>query len=422
MDSLEPHVHAPKLPRPHGQPVLILGAGRGGTAMLEMFLDDPLVDVVGMADAHGNAPGLALARQHGIPTYTDVALALDICRAFPDCIVYNLTHDDAVDAQVRRLLGRSGTGGVEAKLVWQMVTNLKRVKEDLQASQNQFKAIFDNAMDGIVIFDESGRIHGFNPAAEVIFGHQQHEILGRNIAGLWPQFQGGPESLPAGLAAAGTRAREFTALRKSGESFESELSASEMQLAGQRLFIGIVRDITERKRVHERIHQLAHHDFLTQLPNRALFKDRLERTLAMAERRKGRAAVLFVDLDGFKGINDELGHEAGDWLLCEVAERMAQAIRQVDTLARMGGDEFTLILDEANSREDVALVAQKVLEAIALPFVITGQRRRIGASVGIALYPDDARDYDGLLRAADEAMYSAKTAGKNTFRFHRDAP
>jgi diguanylate cyclase (GGDEF)-like protein/PAS domain S-box-containing protein len=421
MDSLEPHVHPHKLPRPHGQPVLILGAGRGGTAMLELFLDDPLVEVIAMADVQAGAPGLLLARQHGIPAFSDVAQALEACRDIPDCIVYNLTHDDAIDAQVQRVLGRSGTGGVEAKLIWQMVTHLKRVKVDLQASQNQFKAIFDGAMDGIVIFDEHGRIHGFNPAAEQIFGYAQHEILGRNIAGLWPKFQAGPESLPAGLAAAGTRAREFAAVRKDGGAFESELSASEMQLAGQRLFVGIVRDITERKRVHERIHQLAHHDFLTQLPNRALFKDRLERSIAMAERNQTHSAVLFVDLDGFKAINDELGHEAGDWLLCEMAERMTQAIRQADTLARMGGDEFTLILDDVSGRDDVARVARKLLKAVSQPFVITGQRRQIGASVGIALYPNDARDYDGLLRCADEAMYAAKQAGKNTYRFGHGA-
>jgi diguanylate cyclase (GGDEF)-like protein len=221
-----------------------------------------------------------------------------------------------------------------------------------------------------------------------------------------------------GLDAAGTKVREFKAMRRSGEDFDSELSISQMQVAGQRLFIGIVRDITDRKRVHERIEQLAHHDFLTKLPNRALFKDRLERAIAIADRNEGRVAVLFLDLDGFKAVNDELGHEAGDSLLCEIARRISGVIRHSDTVARVGGDEFTVILNEIGTAQDVSVVAGKILTAVGIPFAVAGQQCRIGASIGIAIFPDHARAHDALLRAADASMYAAKQAGKNTFRFH----
>ena len=410
--------------RTRGQPVLIVGAGRGGTAMLEMFLDDEHVDIVGIADTQDGAPGLALAARHGIPGFTDVAAALDVAAAYKGCIVYNLTHDDSVAALVQQKLGCPGTSGNEAKLIWQMVTNLKRVKEELQASQRQFKAIFDSAMDGIVIFNESGHIRGLNPAAEQIFGYAESDVVGQCMHRLIPRLAGtaGPASelhmTIDGLDAAGTKVREFKAVRGDGTEFDSELSISQMQVAGQRLFIGIVRDITDRKRVHERIEQLAHHDFLTKLPNRVLFRDRLERAIALANRNNGRIAVLFLDLDGFKAVNDELGHEAGDHLLCEIARRISTVIRHSDTVARVGGDEFTVILNEIGSADDVSAVAGKILGAVSLPFALAGQQRRIGVSIGIAIFPDHARAHDALLRAADASMYAAKQAGKNTFRFH----
>jgi diguanylate cyclase (GGDEF)-like protein/PAS domain S-box-containing protein len=413
--------------RSHGQPVLIIGAGRGGTAMLEMFVDDEHVEVIGIADTSADAPGLALAGRHGVAAYTNVEAALLVAKTYSGCIVYNLTHDDTVADLVQRTLGCSGTSGNEAKLIWQMVTNLKRVKEELQASQRQFKAIFDGAMDGIVIFSESGQICGVNPAAEQIFGYAESAVLGKSMGLLIPRFNGasGNQSelhlATDGLDSAGTKVREFKAVRRSGEEFDSELSISQMQVAGQGLFIGIVRDITDRKRVHERIEQLAHHDFLTKLPNRALFRDRLERAIAIAERKQGRVAVLFLDLDGFKAVNDEFGHEAGDGLLCEIARRLAAAIRHSDTVARVGGDEFTVILNEIGSPADVTAVAGKILAAVAMPFTIDGQECRIGASIGIAIFPDHARAHDSLLRAADASMYAAKQAGKNTFRFHKAA-
>jgi diguanylate cyclase (GGDEF)-like protein/PAS domain S-box-containing protein len=279
-------------------------------------------------------------------------------------------------------------------------------------------------MDGIIIIDEFGVIQGFNPAAEQVFNYKKEEVLGKNVTLLMPDAHRNKhdmaisEYLQTGANdAQSVKARERTALRKGGDIFPIELSASEMRLNGGRFFIGLVRDITERKRDNLRIEQLAHLDFLTRLPNRALFKDRLERAIAMAERNCTKLAVLFLDLDGFKNINDVLGHEAGDQLLCEVASRLTEAVRHADTVARIGGDEFTLILNDVDGCEGAAQVATKILQVLGGTFVIAEQCRQVGASIGISIYPDDARDYDDLLRIADGHMYLAKQQGKNTFRF-----
>jgi diguanylate cyclase (GGDEF)-like protein/PAS domain S-box-containing protein len=394
--------------------------------MLEMFLDDNLVEVIGIVDVHTDAPGMILARERGVPAYVDINAALHACKEFPDCIVYNLTHDDSLGAIVRDALGRCGvTSGIEAKLIWQMVTNLKRVKQELEESQHQLQAIFDNAMDGIIISDEFGMVRSFNPAAENLFGYEQPEVLGKHISSLIPEARGKQPDSDIGCTThteerliLSIKAREFKAVRKGGAEFPIELSASEMRLDSELLFIGIVRDITERRRAELRIAQLAHYDFLTQLPNRALFKDRLERAIARAKRNRGRCAVLFLDLDGFKSINDVFGHEAGDELLCQVAARLKTAIRESDTVARMGGDEFTFIINDVGDREHVALLAGKIHELMAEPLVVAGAPRGIRASIGGAIFPDDAADYEGLLRFADEAMYLAKQAGKNTFCIH----
>ena len=411
-----------------GHPVLIIGAGRGGTALLEMFLDDPLVEVIAIADINPDAYGLKLARLKGIRTYIDPQEALRECKTYADCIIYNLTHDETIGESVRMIYGNaSATSGTEAKLIWQMVTKLKRIQAELESSQNQLKAIFDNAMDGIITINEAREIQGMNPAAEKIFGYAQHELLHKNINVLMPDTAGVDfgARIRSDLQFAengmqDVSRRDMLGVRKSGEQFPAELSASPMQIDGRCYFVGIVRDITERKLAERRIEHMAHHDFLTQLPNRALFMDRLTQALALAQRGKGRIAVLFLDLDDFKTVNDELGHEGGDRLLQEVAARLKALTRAADTVARLGGDEFTIVLNLVECFEDATTLADRIIGTLSHPFDIAGQRRHIGCSIGIAIFPDDAPDCDGLLRAADEAMYLAKESGKNTFKLARD--
>ncbi|MGJ0535125.1 MAG: diguanylate cyclase domain-containing protein [Methylocystis sp.] len=411
----------------HGYPVLILGAGRGGAALLEMFIEDEHVEVLGIVDPSDAAPGILLAKRMGIPVYSHVSQAVPLCQEYPDFIVYNLTHDDAIAEEVSRAFGnKKVTSGPEAKLFWQIVTNLKRIKVELENSQNQLNAIIHHAMDGILTISESGEIQGFNPAAEEIFGYAQDEMIGKPVSILLSsdtQKQYREEIqryLQSGQrGSVGIRGQEVVATRKNGEQFPMELSASEMEIKEQRFFVAIVRDVTERKLVERKIKHMAHHDYLTGLPNRSLFIDQLEQAIRLAKRRQHKTAVLFLDLDGFKQVNDALGHEAGDQLLKEVAARLKTVIRDSDVAARMGGDEFTFVLNDIGSHENAAAVAQKIIDTLSEKFNLKGRDCRIGGSVGIAVHPDDAADHEALLRKADEAMYVAKKSGKNTYRLFR---
>jgi len=411
-----------------GHPVLIIGAGRGGTALLEMFVEDSLVNVLAIADTNPDAPGIQLAKNHGIPTYADAVEALQACKGHADCIVFNLSHDDAISEEVERVfVGKRMASGLEVKLFWQMVTNLKQVKVELEKSQAQLQSIIHNVMDGIITISESGEIQGFNPAAEQIFGYPQQDVLGRNVSMLMPEPDRSAHAryikryLHTGQARIlGVRGREVTAVRRNGEQFPMELSASEMVLGGLRYFIGIVRDITERKRTEQKIAHLAHYDYLTDLPNRALFLDGLEHSMSLAKRKNYKVAVLFLDLDGFKKVNDTLGHDAGDLLLQGVSKRLKETIRASDTVARVGGDEFVFVLNDIGTHESAALIASKIIVALSEPFEFRGQRSHVGASIGISIYPDDSDDTETLIKQADEAMYLAKQSGRNTHKFSRD--
>lgn len=180
----------------------------------------------------------------------------------------------------------------------------------------------------------------------------------------------------------------------------------------------ISRDITEQARAEEKIWHNAQHDLLTGLPNRRLFLDRLEQEAKHAKRSSLPLSVLFMDLDGFKEVNDSLGHEAGDRLLSEVADRLTHCVRQDDTVARMGGDEFTVILTGAKERKDVELVAQTIVDALATPFHIAQQQVQISVSIGVTFYPQDATSSIALLEAADQAMYKAKKSDSNRICFY----
>lgn len=414
----------------HGHPILILGAGRGGTALLEMFVEDELVEVVGIADSNLESPGIKLAQKHGIPCYANALEALQASKDYADCIIYNLTHDDSIAQEAVAILGsKKVTGGPEAKLFWQMVTNMKRMKSELLKSQDQLKAVIQHAMDGIITINELGEIQGFNPAAEEIFGYSQQEVMGKNVNILMAEPTRSEHDERIGHYVStgegriiGHRGREVVAVRKGGEQFPMELSASEMFLHGQRFFIGIIRDITERKLAEQKITHMAHHDFLTGLPNRILFFDRLKQAISMAERGGQKGAVVFLDLDGFKGVNDQVGHDAGDLLLQEVSRRLVGIVRASDTMARVGGDEFTFVLNNIGVAENVAAMARKMIAALSEPFDLKGQQCKIGGSIGISIFPDDSSEFGALLKQADEAMYLAKQCGKNTYQFYRDMP
>ncbi len=275
------------------QRVLVIGAGRGGTAMLDLFISDPMIEIVGIIDANPHAPALTIAANHGIRTFTNLAEAIAASRP---CLAFNLTSDDGVTAYAQAQLGNANViGGFQAHFLWNLLTRLKQT--------------------------------------------------------------------------------------------------------------------------NEQITHLAHHDALTALPNRILFYDRLNQAIAGARRDKESLAVLYLDLDGFKLINDTYGHDAGDALLREAAKRIVACVRESDTVARMGGDEFTVILRNVHALHSNDRVVNSIVEAIAKPFLQNGKNCSVSASIGIALYPDHGETAEQLVKISDAAMYLAKQSGKNCYRF-----
>jgi len=403
------------------QPVLILGGGRGGLAFIELFKNEPLFHVIGVVDQNPDAPAFALAEVLKIAVFGKVEDALDACKP---CTVFNLTHDEAVSDVASEAVGASSViGGLEARLIWQMVTQLKETRSELQKSQLLNQSIISHAMEGIILINTRGTIIAFNPAAELMFGYSQDEVVGEHVGLLMPRsdrvasdgfLQRYMRSMIARII--GTEV-EVTALRQSGKSFPMSLSVNKMAAGDDHYYIGIVSDISDRKKNEAAIKRLAHYDGNTGLPNRTLFFDRLRNSLAHAARCHQNLAVLFLDLDGFKAINDTLGHVAGDRLLKEVAIRLLKSIREADTVARFGGDEFAFILNDVENEGNAALVANKVLGRLSEPFLIDGEACNIGGSIGISMFPDDHVDMDSLIIQADTAMYAAKNNGKNHHRF-----
>jgi diguanylate cyclase (GGDEF)-like protein len=182
--------------------------------------------------------------------------------------------------------------------------------------------------------------------------------------------------------------------------------------------IGIFSDITQRKMTEEHLKHLAHHDVLTALPNRTLYMDRLGQQIRVAKRENKELAVLFVDLDRFKPVNDRYGHNVGDLVLKEVADRLADSVRSADTVARIGGDEFTVIVGAMEHADDARVVAEKIRDEVCRPIEVQGVAHQLGASIGVSLFPQDGEDADALTSRADMAMYAAKTSGRNTICYY----
>lgn len=300
---------------------------------------------------------------------------------------------------------------------------LRPLEHALQLESTKSDKILEMAADGIISIDTQGHIQSFNRAAQKMFGYSEAEIIGKNVALLMPSPHQDDHDgylaryLQTGQTNVIDKLRELQGLRKDGMIFPMELAVTEVKFGDAHFFTAMLRDISEQKLAQQRIEHLAHYDALTHLPNRSLFYDRLGQALLIAKRNKHYIALLFMDLDGFKQVNDKLGHHIGDLLLVAVADRLQICVRESDTLARLGGDEFTLILNDSHQREAVAMVAKKIIESLGHPFVLEGHAVHIGVSIGIACYPDNAESKGALLIVADKAMYAAKAAGKNTYQF-----
>ncbi|MEA2692794.1 MAG: hypothetical protein QOJ16_2181, partial [Acidobacteriota bacterium] len=288
--------------------------------------------------------------------------------------------------------------------------------------------ILATVADPVVVCDAEGRIRFTNDAALATFGYGRGELAGAAIERLAEPDAGA--AVRQHLAAGGTlRDEEMVFRTRDGEAVEVGVSLSPL-LDARAVAVGAVlvaRDIRARKRAESQIAYQASHDALTGLPNRSLFYERLTQTLALARRHKSRLAVLFLDLDQFKVVNDTLGHAAGDRLLIEIAGRLEHTVRETDTVARVGGDEFTFLLPDIGDMGDMgggadaARTAQKILDAVARPLEVDGHRLYVTTSIGISLFPADGEDAEALLSSADIAMYRAKDLGRNGFQLSNPA-
>ncbi|MDD5390046.1 MAG: PAS domain S-box protein [Gallionellaceae bacterium] len=302
------------------------------------------------------------------------------------------------------------------------------ISERVQAEEKvrQAAVVFDNAQEGIIVTDRNARILAVNPAFCEITGYSEAEVLGKTPG----SFKSGRhdaafyQAMWGKLIETGRWQGEVWDRRRDGEVYPKWLSISAVRDAnGQTLrYVALFADITHLKESEARLEHLAHFDVLTDLPNRLLFNSRLEHALERARRHDEHIALLFLDLDRFKTVNDSLGHPAGDELLIAVARRIRKRLRDEDTLARLGGDEFVILLEQLDEAQRAAVVAQDVLQVLAEPIQLSGGHEVfIGCSIGISLYPDDADDATRLVSSADAALYLAKEQGRNTYCFYTEA-
>ena len=300
----------------------------------------------------------------------------------------------------------------------------RNAEEKLKKSEERARIIIQNALDAAIGIDQNGNIHSWNPQAEQIFGWLSKEAIGRRLSELIIPKQyakahdeGLRHFLSTGEGPALNKRLEMSALHRDGHEFPIELSVSCSQQEESYNFHAFIRDISERKLAEEELRHLATYDSLTELPNRTLFLELLERAISSGKRSNLKHALIIIDLDNFKNVNDSLGHPMGDRLLTEVAKRLSLCVRGSDAVARLGGDEFTVLVERISDPLSASEVCQKITEILTPAFQLDDYEVVITPSMGIVIYPDHGDSADTLLRNADAAMYHAKNRGRNNFQF-----
>ena len=294
------------------------------------------------------------------------------------------------------------------------ITDRKLAELALNRSEKDYQNLFENAHDAILIISLYQEvILEANPRACELYGYSRMELLGMPVRKLSRDKPRGKTNRDRTNDSPILRNFETIHYRRDGSEMVLEVNAALMQYKGKPALLSISRDITERKRMENTIRRLAFHDYLTGLPNRLLLADRLQNAMEHARRRKHALALLFLDLDNFKEVNDTHGHTIGDQLLIQVAERLQVLLRRSDTVARMGGDEFTIVLSEVKHAEDALATTQKILDELRKPYLIDHLKLQVSGSIGVAIYPRDGDDGETLLRKADKAMYQVKARSRN---------
>ena len=296
-----------------------------------------------------------------------------------------------------------------------------REQQALRDTNRFAREIIDNAGEGIVVYDSELRYLIWNRFMEDLTGLAAKDVAGKSALELFPHIREQQVDEMIRRAAAGETVAapdtQFAIPQTGRTGWVSAVYRPHLDANGKIVgVIGLIRDITERKSAEQQIEYQAYHDALTGLANRRLFQEHLSLALALAQRRHSFVAVLFLDLDHFKVINDSLGHSVGDALLKQVAKRLRHAVREGDTVARVGGDEFTIVLQEIGRPDEAAAVAKKVIRTVADPIEVNGHKLYVTTSIGVTVYPRDGEDAETLLKNADAAMYRAKGEGRNCYQ------
>lgn len=302
--------------------------------------------------------------------------------------------------------------------------DLRQKKEIILAQHNKLEAFFDSSIDAVVQMDFDGYITGWNHQAEKVFGWSAEEILDQTIEQtIIPERyrdahkKGMKRFLETGKTSVMNSLIEIHALHRDGHEFPIELSVSVIDSADLQEFNAYIRDISERKHAETVIWNQANFDPLTNLPNRNLFLQKLEHEIRSCDRSNLSLALLYIDLDRFKDVNDSLGHDMGDLLLIEISSRLKKTIREIDTVSRLSGDEFTVILGQINDQLSVQPVCQQILDVLAEPYQLDNEKVFLTASIGVTFYPGDSKKIEVLQRNGDQAMYAAKSEGRNRYHF-----
>ncbi len=303
----------------------------------------------------------------------------------------------------------------------------KAAEKHLAQMESRYRGLLEAAPDAMVVVNQQGEIVLLNVQAEKQFGYRRDELLGQQVKNIIPEgfaerlIADALRSVEDALAQEIGTGIELTGQRKDGSSFPIEIMLSPLESADGILVTAAIRDITTRKKAEAQMTHSSEHDFLTGLPNRMLLNDRVKQAILLAPRHKKKVAVLFLDLDGFKHINDSLGHPAGDKLLQSIAKRLVKCVRGSDTVSRQGGDEFVVLLSEEEHAEDAAITARRMLQEVAGAHSIDQHDLHITSSIGVSVFPDDGTDAETLIKNADTAMYQAKENGRQSYQFFKPA-
>ncbi|VAW80249.1 diguanylate cyclase/phosphodiesterase (GGDEF & EAL domains) with PAS/PAC sensor(s) [hydrothermal vent metagenome] len=304
------------------------------------------------------------------------------------------------------------------------ITAQKKTQKALQDSETRYQTLFDSATD-VILFIKNDRFVDFNRQTTMLFGCSENDLRCTLVSNFLPDSQPGGRNSESNLASYIRLAEqgvpqffEWQFKRMDGTLFDTEVSLNVTRIDKESIILAIVRDITQRKLAEAKLIRQANFDTLTGLPNRILAVDRLNESIKRARRNNTYISVLFVNVDRFKSVNDAVGHSVGDEIIIEVARRLKRCVREGDTTARFGGDEFIIILNDIRSIFKAETVAEKVLAAMNASFLLAGQEFFLGASIGISGYPADGKNAQILLRNADSAMCKAKEAGRKTFQFY----